>query len=138
MPPPRSLSLKHRPSRWLAALLVLALLYAQALGQAHRALHPQLVAHEGHGLADGATSHAGASSIGHATSDAWSTLFGHQQHAEECRLFDQLSLGDLTLVAAATGIAPPPADCADAPVVAPPSGASRLAYQARGPPPIRA
>lgn len=137
MSPPRPLPLKHRPSRWLAALLVLALLYVQALGQAHRALHPQLVAHQGSGLAHGATSPAGPSAIANAASHARNTLFGHEQHAEECRLFDQLSLGDLTLVAAAAAHALPLADRADAPVLASPGGASRLAYQARGPPPIR-
>lgn len=134
----RSPPLKHRPGPWLVALLVLALLYAQTLGQAHRALHPQRLAVEAHGLAQKAASQAGASPTGRAASHAWSALFGHGQHAEECRLFDQLSLGDLTLVAAAAAVAPPPADRTDASVPASLSGASRLAYQARGPPPIRA
>ena len=137
MSSPRCLPVKHRPSRWLAALLVLALLYAQALGQAHRALHPQFVVHQGLGLANGAPVQAGRPAIGHEASPGWSALFGHEQHAEKCRLFDQLSLGELTLVAAAAATEPPPADRPDVPVLAPPCGASRLAYQARGPPPIR-
>jgi hypothetical protein len=108
----------HRPhvGRGFAALLVWALLWAQALGLAHRVLHmpgaPLVV----------------ASTAGH--DDA----LRHAPQSAECRLFDQLAAADalggemLVVVAvlpsAALQVAPPALQAGPAP----------LGYCARAPP----
>jgi hypothetical protein len=166
MSTPRSLPLHRRPSRWLAALLVFALLGAQALGQAHRLAHPRLAAAQsqdvhghGHGHAH-AHAHAlnraqslaldstpaGTSETAHGEAAAahgpaqpvWNALFGHEEHAGECRLFDQHSLGELAFVALLPALAPAKAEHLRAPAPTSPGQAGWLAYRARGPPMPRA
>ncbi|HEU4457549.1 MAG TPA: hypothetical protein VFR90_00320 [Methylibium sp.] len=111
---------------WAAAALVVLLLAAQSLGLAHRAVHGPAVAAE-HRLAEGREL---AGEAGHAAA-----AFGHDgAQAEQCRLFDQLTLADSLLVAT-LGL---PADAPrPAPVAAPRRGQARSAdplYLARGPP----
>jgi hypothetical protein len=102
--------------RGFAALLALALLWAQALGLAHRVLHMP-----GAALAV-------ASAAGH--DDA----LRHAPQSAECRLFDQLAAGDGVVAASPTGVE------ALAPVAAPsepralPAGSAPLGYRARAPP----
>ncbi|MBA3597816.1 MAG: hypothetical protein H0W40_10635 [Methylibium sp.] len=144
MPPPRSLPLPHRPGRWLAALLVFALLGLQTLGQAHRVLHPQTGAQaDDHGQHHG-HSHGVVPALPavaprhHEAGHGWSTLFGHQQQADACQLYDQLSLGDMAFAAVELVTALPLSGAAGARLGMAPNVAIRLAYQARGPPPITA
>ena len=115
------------PSRWLGTLLVAALLWAQALGLAHRSLHGSLPAGGAPALAHPAAA-PGAPQL---RADA---LFGHERDGAACRLYDQLALGDLAPLPVVVA-APPPAPCVV--VVVPPAlpdGAVRTAYRARAPP----
>ena len=108
----------HRPhvGRGLAALLAFALLWAQALGLAHRVLHMP------------GASLAVASAAGH--DDA----LRHAPQSAECRLFDQLAaadaLGGKVLVVVA---ALPPAALQAAPPALK-AGPAPLGYSARAPP----
>jgi hypothetical protein len=102
--------------RTLAALLVMALLAAQALGVLHRAAHA-------HGPHDE-----------HAADLAASVLFDQHEDRGDCRLFDQLAQAD---AAAPAGAAAPERAPAAAAAAAAGSGApsARPAdCRARGPP----
>ena len=152
MPPPLSPLLRYRPGRWLAALLVFALLGLQTLGQAHRALHPQTGAladahaHDhgrdhryGRGFSHGAVPALPGVAAGHEEAGHdWSALFGHEQQDDACQLFDQLSLGDLALAVAELTTELPLSGAAGVWRGMAPNGAICLAYRARGPPPIAA
>lgn len=129
--PPSRLSPPHRPSRWLAQLLVCALLCLQALGQAHRVGHPSPVA--GHGAHQHQAPLGGGASAEKA-GRGWSALFGHEQQADDCRLFDQLALGDLAPDAAESCEPPRLVAAGNACIHATPGAVPCLAYQARGPP----
>lgn len=87
MPPCRPNRSARRPLAWLLAG---ALLFAQALGMAHRVLHAESMGHahrhEVHALA-----HAGT----HGTGVDGATLFGHDEGTPDCRLFDHVASGDL-------------------------------------------
>lgn len=112
----------RRVSRW-AWLFALTLLLAQGVGLGHRALH--------------ALGHAGAISSAdlhdHAAADDHG--FGHAAGDEQCRLLDQLALGDL--VPPATPVLPVPVPAAfegrlDGRTS---DRAARRSFDARAPPP---
>jgi hypothetical protein len=110
----------HRPprtGRGFAALLVLALLWAQGLGLAHRVLH-----------APGAPA-AVASAAEH--DDA---LHHHAPQSAECRLYDQLAAGDAVAAAALVAVAALPPAAPRALPAAPQAGTLTLGYRARAPP----
>jgi hypothetical protein len=105
-------------SPWCKALLLAAaLLLAQALGLSHRVAHA--------GLWHGAVAHA-------AENDASP---GHSEGSAECRLVDQLGLGDAAPLAVCATALPSPAT---APLASraqrKPRPAHTLAYSARAPP----
>ena len=77
--------------RWGAAgVLVLALCWAQALGQWHRVAHAPGLAHDA--PAPGLVPHADPS---HAGEGGWlAHLFGGEGHAGSCVLYDQLGHAD--------------------------------------------
>lgn len=111
-------------------LLCAALLWAQALGLAHRSVHGGV---PGAGIAVASPqerAHGGESAAAHGIE----ALFGHERGTPACHLYDQLSLGDAVSAGGVDAVpALPPCHLA-APVPTPPSGAVRLAYRARAPP----
>lgn len=127
------LSIQILPSRWrqpLALLLLLALLWAQQLGLAHRVWH---VPHAGllasAAVAQDAPQHEPAGLLAH--------LLGSEQADPDCRVFDQLGHADsLPAVPALALAALPPLFLAPAPYL-------RLAlaagapFAARAPPATR-
>ncbi len=115
--------MRPRVDRRLAALLLVALLWAQALGLAHRATH---------GLPSPA--HAGEPvAVAHASDGP----FGHDEsQAAECRLFDQLALGEPLAASSNPQAALPTARCETASVVRVAAAGSPAAYLARAPPAI--
>ncbi len=111
-----------RASPATAALLALALLWAQTLGLLHRVQHAPIVV-------------APASAMASPADDGQAVgRWGHDRQSESCKLYDQLALGD-----AAAGVAPavalPHADAVVSSETATPSTRdARLAYRARAPP----
>jgi hypothetical protein len=118
-------------TRCFAAALVLALLFAQALGFVHRSVH-------GIAPADAAAS-SGAlaqSAPPNAQHDGWTHLFAHDDGGAECRLFDAVGYDALQPGLLALPAAIPPA--AVLAVLAGESLARWAAmFDARGPPPAR-
>lgn len=110
---PRSLA-APRIGHGLAALLVVALLWAQAFGLAHRAVH--------------------AVGVPHAVVVAADEALGHAPQSPECRLFDQLAAGDMLVAAPALVAAAPAAAAASLPLPTCHAGRVCLAYAARAPP----
>ena len=112
---------RQRPPRWFGLLLLLALLQAQTLGLLHRTAHaPSL-----HGQALAALE-------GEPRADA--DGYGHAPQSDDCRLYDQLALGELLPGAVAVLVAPPAQASAGPPAAAPPATAAGPAYRARAPP----
>lgn len=109
-----------RPSPAAAALLALALLWAQALGLLHRLQHAP------------STAEVAAVALADGTSDGG--LYGHERKSESCKLYDQLALGDGVVAVAVTVAAVPAAEAParGAPSAAP--GTHRHDYRARAPP----
>lgn len=110
---------RHRPLPAAAALLALALLWAQTLGLLHRVQH-----------APRATVVAAVQ----ADDGKAAGLYAHDRQSESCKLYDQLALGDAAVPTAdaaplVVGDAPVPADASGRP-----AGAARHAYRARAPP----
>ncbi len=99
-----------------AVLLAVALLWAQALGLAHRVQH--------------APGTPAAAETGH--DDA---LHDHAPQSGECRLFDQLAAGDAAPAAVAPVVAAPPPAPVPAVQPAPRAGLPAAGYRARAPPP---
>lgn len=112
-----------RASTTAAALLTLALLWAQTLGLLHRVQHAPLP------LAS-AASLAAQSDDGEAGS-----RWGHDRQSESCKLYDQLALGDAAVPASAAvlALAPDGVDCIETATL--PARELRLSYRARAPPP---
>lgn len=119
-------------TRCLAAVLVFALLFAQALGFVHRSVHgleaagtalPTIASRQAAGLAEAA--HGG-----------WAQAFDHDAGGSECRLFDAVGHDAVQPCLLALPVAiPPPAFVA---VLAGESLARWAAmFDARGPPPAR-
>ncbi|HSV68562.1 MAG TPA: hypothetical protein VLI72_00510 [Methylibium sp.] len=98
----------------MAALLVLALLWAQAIGLAHRAVH--------------------ALGVPHVAVATVADALGHAPQSPECRLFDQLAAGDMLVAAPALVAAAPAAAAASLPLPTCHAGRVCLAYAARAPP----
>lgn len=123
--------MRRRPSPWLGALLAFALLGLQALGLTHRVAHapaavPALVAGVGpHHQVEAPDGHDPA---------RWDVLFGHDSAGEDCRLFDQLALGDLAPEVLDTSAAAPSQACDGRVPAAPRAAFARRAHQARAPP----
>ncbi|WP_428417458.1 hypothetical protein [Methylibium sp.] len=117
------------PRLWVGVLLCAALLWAQALGLAHRSVHGGV---SGTVVAIAAPqAHGGTSAAAHGIE----ALFGHERGTPACHLYDQLSLGDAVSSGSVDAV-PALSPChLAAPVPTPPSGAVRLAYRARAPPP---
>lgn len=116
----------RRPSPWLAALWVCALLWAQGLGLVHRTVHTALPAF--------ATATVPGSSSAHHDASGLEALLGHADHSAECRLFDQLSAGDV-MVSALLAFVPVRVPCGVAlATLALPAGKARVGYRARAPP----
>ena len=132
------MSTRHTPRRHWALgpvlLLACALLWAQALGLAHRMVHgPQLSSL--HALAPAT---APASAAGGVVADGFlAQLFAGHQADSDCRVFEQLSHAD-TLPAVPLLALPALAPLPPLAVVAE-SLFIRLVrpFQARGPPPVR-
>lgn len=113
--------MRPRVDRRLAALLLVALLWAQALGLAHRTTH---------GLAS-AVHAAAATEAAHASDGP----FGHDEsQAAQCRLFDQLALGEPLAPSGEPAAAEAGSACAAPPAARAAARASLAAYLARAPP----
>ncbi|WP_428422564.1 hypothetical protein [Methylibium sp.] len=118
------------PGPWLGAVLCVALLWAQALGLAHRSLHgPQ--------PGGAAFVHRVAAAQGGAPGSpqhGLEALFGHDRGTPSCQLYDQLALGDFAVGGGidAAPVLPPRSVAVLPPAV--PRGTARLAYRARAPP----
>lgn len=118
-----NVAMRPRVDRRLAALLLVALLWAQALGLAHRTTH---------GLAS-AVHTTVATEAAHASDG----LFGHDEsQAAQCRLFDQLALGEPLAPSGETPAAAPFSGRATGFVVRFGAADSPAAYLARAPPAI--
>ncbi len=115
--------MRPRVDRRLAALLLVALLWAQALGLAHRSTHG--LAPVAHGAQAVEQAHAGDGPFGH-----------DQRQTAECRLFDQLALGEPLASAGEALEAVPVCERATALAVCLGATDSPTAYLARAPPPI--
>jgi hypothetical protein len=116
--------------RALLVLLLPALLLAQTLGLLHGTLHA-----DGHGgAAPAAVSAPNHGAHAHAT---LADLFGEHGDAPSCRLYDQLSHGDIAPPAAA--LPPVVPACVAAPFVflRLVALAAPAAFDARGPPALR-
>jgi len=132
--------LTHSRRRLVAALVVLALLAAQALGLAHRAVHGQ-AQKPGHGtpaaVAKGVLAPAAfedARAPAHAAHVQPSAFDTHEPGGPECRLVDQAAHLDV-VVAAATAAMPPRVPRPRPPAAEEEARAgSACAYLARGPP----
>ena len=112
-------------------LLCASLLWAQALGLAHRSAHGAV---PGSGAALVVASAQDRAHGGEFAAHGIEALFGHERGTPACHLYDQLSLGDAVSAGGSAALpALPPCHLA-APVPTPPSGAVRLAYCARAPP----
>lgn len=113
--------------QWLAAALLLALLWAQALGLAHRTAHGPVPALAVAAVAVHHHEHRGP--------QADAGLFGHEQdQAAQCRLFDQLALGE-PLAPSATGVVAEPPRAPAVPARDRVARASATTvYEARAPP----
>lgn len=144
----------------LAALLVLALLAAQALGLAHRAVHglgsgfgrghgasaavdAEHLGHLAHSARSGSArwghafheSHAGhASHSAHAAEAAPTAFDTHGPGSAECRLIDQAAHLDVLLAAATTAMPPRVPDLRPSAAEEDACSRSVCAYLARGPP----
>lgn len=115
--------MRPRVDRRLAVLLLVALLWAQALGLAHRTTH---------GLVS-APHAATATQAAHGSEGP----FGHDEsQAAECRLFDQLALGEPLAASGGTLAAAPFSERATDFVVRFGAADSPAAYLARAPPAI--
>lgn len=113
--------MRPRVDRRLAALLLVALLWAQALGLAHRTTH---------GLAS-AVHAAVATEAAHASDGP----FGHDEsQTAECRLFDQLALGEPLATSGETLAAAPVSERATGVAVRFGAADAPAAYLARAPP----
>jgi len=119
------------PRLWLGVLLCASLLWAQALGLAHRSVHGAV---PGSGAALAVVSAQDRVHGGEFAAHGIEALFGHERGTPACHLYDQLSLGDAASAGGVDAVpALPPCHLA-APVPTPPSGTVRLAYRARAPP----
>lgn len=115
------MSARHRPhrphaGRGFAALLAFALLWAQALGLAHRVLHAPGVPL------------AIASAAGHDDG------LRHAPQSAECRLYDHLAAGDAVAVATPVDVVASLPAAAQAEPPARQAGSSPPGYRARAPP----
>ncbi|WP_295636471.1 hypothetical protein [uncultured Methylibium sp.] len=115
--------MRPRVDRRLAALLLVALLWAQALGLAHRTTHG--LASAAHATAAIEAAHASDSPFGHDESEA-----------AQCRLFDQLALGEPLAASGEAPAAVAGSSCAAAPAVRVAATSSLAAYLARAPPTV--
>lgn len=120
----------RRPLAWLLAG---ALLFAQALGLAHRVLHAETQGHanrhEVHAFADAVTQVSGHDGA---------TLFGHDEGAPDCRLFDHMAAGDALAGAVDLAAFDAPTDRGEGRPTWPARAADEAVFSARAPPPIRA
>ncbi|MET0210602.1 MAG: hypothetical protein ABW220_16265 [Burkholderiaceae bacterium] len=108
---------------WVAASLAALLLSAQGFGLWHRTVHGPAAAH----------AHVGPS--GATTSAQATPAFGHDAgQTDQCRLFDQLALADLLLVATAMLPVAAPQDAAIEVAVATGARSTPAPYDARAPP----
>lgn len=116
---------RTRADRLLAALLLGAMLWAQALGLAHRVAHSHAAA--------GPAAIAGGASF----QPAGSGPFGHDEsQSAQCRLFDQVALGE-PLAASPMAVGAAPAGAIALPDVVRAWRAGPVAaYRARGPPAV--
>lgn len=117
-------------------LLCASLLWAQALGLAHRSVHGVAVPGAGAALTVASAqdrAHGGARGAEFAAHGI-EALFGHERGTPACHLYDQLSLGDAVSAGGSADLTALPPCLLSAPVPTPPSGAVRLAYCARAPP----
>jgi hypothetical protein len=130
-----------RQRRALAGALALALLWSLLWGGWHRTLHGDPLASaqaRQHALTNGAVLPVGGHTAAAPTSSqqpAAHDATGHEAGSEDCRLLDQLLLGD-ALVFGATLAAVLPVETVACPSVDSAAVAARetLSYQARAPP----
>ena len=116
----------RRPLAWMLAC---ALLFAQALGLAHRVLHADAPAH-----AHPESLRSAEDDSSHGVASGPSALFDHHEGAPDCRLFDQLASGDaLPCVPQLAAFDAPPSRAMGLPSW-PAQAAITTAFQARGPP----
>jgi hypothetical protein len=123
---------RQHPALGPALLIVLALLWAQMFGLAHRVLHTPQLSGAVQWQKMGAASNSGAAPAG-----LLEHLFSPAQGEPDCRAYDQLGLTDI-LPAAPVLVLPAPLprvlDVAASVTVCP----SRAAlFEARGPPTVR-
>ena len=119
-------------TRCLAAVLVLALLLAQALGFVHRSVHGPVTA----GPSLSTVAHEQAGTGAGADEDGWATVFDHDAGDAECRLFDAVGHDAVQPCLLALPVALPPTA-----ILALLAGESlarwATMFDARGPPPAR-
>ena len=153
-PRPHRRSRPRRTSAWFAALCVVALLGLQALGLAHKVAHVPAgpgPAAQAQALAWADTSaraHADEHADAHAADEGhaghahptgpdahrWAGQFGHDPHAESCRLYDQSSLADAGVAVLPTAVPLPAAALRVAAAPAPAVVAVWQPQRARAPP----
>lgn len=114
----------HRPA-WLPGLMLVALLWVQSLGLAHRVLHAPLDA-AGPAVAAAAPDASERASPG--------GLLGHARHDAACLLFDHLAVGESVLAAAVAAALPAALEARLERPDAAIRSAAAPAYRARAPP----
>ncbi len=112
--------------RTLSALVVVALLFAQALGLLHSVAHAPFAP-------DAARNATIPADIAHGQAQAAADLFSHEADEPTCRLFDALACGSAAASHAGAPAAAPA--CLERPLaLQAPHTAPRARFQARGPP----